>query len=347
MLFRSRVAGARGDPLDHTDRPGHQPLGHPGHQPLATPTSPRPPVRVTRSPEPVQPVLESGDRGTRVRELQGRLSQLAWYQPPMSGAYDATTRAAVAGFQGKRGLRRTGVLDARTWRRLVSMSRMPTGEEMFNRAGPALLRAGDTGRDVRLVQARLRQIAWFSGDVTDHYGEQTADSVRGFQAKRRIPVTGWVDRRTLDLLVGMTSEPTADELANRQPDPADGAALDAGCRTGRVLCIDKTSSSLRWVVDGSVLTTLDVRFGSEFTPTREGRFSVYWKHADHVSSLYGSPMPLAMFFSGGQAVHYSSDFAARGYDGASHGCVNVRDYDELASLFAQVRTGDRVVVYRS
>ena len=93
--------------------------------------------------------------------------------------------------------------------------------------------------------------------------------------------------------------------------------------------------------------TLDVRFGSEFTPTREGLFSVYWKDADHVSELYGSPMPLSMFFSGGQAVHYSSDFAARGYAGASHGCVNVRDYDRLASLFAQVRTGDRVVVYRS
>jgi hypothetical protein len=46
-------------------------------------------------------------------------------------------------------------------------------------------------------------------------------------------------------------------------------------------------------------------------------------------------------------VHYSSDFASRGYDGASHGCVNVRDYDELASLFAQVDTGTRVVVYRS
>ena len=42
--------------------------------------------------------------------------------------------------------------------------------------------------------------------------------------------------------------------------------------------------------------------------------------------LYGSAMPYAMFFSGGQAVHYSSDFAARGYAGASHGCVNVRDH---------------------
>ena len=46
-------------------------------------------------------------------------------------------------------------------------------------------------------------------------------------------------------------------------------------------------------------------------------------------------------------MHYSSDFAARGYAGASHGCVNVRDYDGLARLFDQVQVGDAVVVYWS
>ena len=70
---------------------------------------------------------------------------------------------------------------------------------------------------------------------------------------------------------------------------------------------------------------MSVRFGSSYTPTREGLFHVGWKSRDHVSKLYDSAMPFAMFFSGGQAVHYSSDFAAQGYSGASHGCVNVRD----------------------
>ena len=215
------------------------------------------------------------------------------------------------------------------------------------RPGPPLLQRGDDGVQVRELQARLRQIAWFSGDVTDHYGEHTVAAVRGFQAKRQVAVTGEVDRRTLDLLQAMTHQPTADELANRAPDPAGGAPLDARCRTGRALCIDKTTSSLRWVVEGHVRKSLDVRFGSAYTPTREGLFHVYWKDRDHVSHEYGSAMPLSMFFSRGQAVHYSSDFAARGYAGASHGCVNVRDYAALAWLFDQVATGDRVVIYRS
>ena len=53
-----------------------------------------------------------------------------------------------------------------------------------------------------------------------------------------------------------------------------------------------------------------------------------------------------MFFSGGQAVHFSSDFAARGYNGSSHGCVNVRDKATLAKIFAEVDVmSTRVVVY--
>ncbi len=212
--------------------------------------------------------------------------------------------------------------------------------------GPVLIGAGDEGDDVRALQARLRQISWFNTDVTGYYGDVTTAAVRGFQAKREIAVTGAVDRETMDRLLAMTHEPTADELANRIGHNVPGS-LDARCLTGRVLCIDKTSRTLRWVVDGTVLRTIDVRFGAEYTPTREGAFTVKFKNRDHVSSLYGSAMPFSMFFSGGQAVHYSSDFAAQGYAGASHGCVNVRDYAALESLFDEVQVGDPVVVYRS
>ena len=216
--------------------------------------------------------------------------------------------------------------------------------------GPTLFGPGDEGPEVRKIQARLRQIDWFYGDVTDLYGDQTEEAVAGFQAKRGFPVTGAVDQRTLDRLVEMSYEPTADELNNVEPeivDAADGAPLDSRCLTGHVLCIDKSSSSLRWVVDGEVQVTVDARFGGDGYFTREGQFSVFSKSRDHVSSLYETSMPFAMFFSGGQAVHYSPDFAANGYNGASHGCVNIRDYDAIAALYDQVAIGDRVVVYWS
>lgn len=290
--------------------------------------------------------MRPGDTGWRVRVLQSRLHQLDLHSEVVTNRFDEETRTGVATFQRRRGWRADGVVDERTWLRIVAHTTEPTPEALHNvyTPGRPLLERGDTGMWVRQVQARLTQVRWFDGRVTGRYGRSTVEAVQGFQAKRRIPVTGEVDRRTLSRLKEMTREPTRAELFNIVPA---GAALDPRCVTGRALCVDKTSRSLRWVVDGVVLRTVEVRFGSDELPTREGAFTVFRKSRDHVSSLYDTPMPFAMFFSGGQAVHYSPDFAANGYNGASHGCVNVRDRAAVAWLFDQVRLGDKVIVYRS
>ena len=318
----------------------------PHHDATADPAPTQPTVPAAHVDE--GPVLVSGDRGEQVRELQYRLFQLDWFPELTTGVFDDDTEGAVRGFQEKRGLKATGRVDARTWDTLVEMTDQPTADQLHNvlRAGPALLASGATGAEVRDLQARLKQIAWLFGDVTARYDAETVEAVRGFQEKREIPVTGEVDERTMGRLLEMTRQPTYEELHNVQPEPG---ALDPRCTTGRAICVDKTTSTLRWVVDGKVLQTMDARFGSTLnnTPTREGLFHVYWKDADHVSNEFGSAMPYSMFFDGGQAVHYSSDFAAVGYAGASHGCVNIRDYDGLAWLYGQVREGDKVVVYWS
>lgn len=113
----------------------------------------------------------------------------------------------------------------------------------------------------------------------------------------------------------------------------------------RIICVDKTARRLYFLVDGKLLLTLDARFGGEANPTREGDFTIYRKDADHVSTGYGSHMPYAMFFSAGEAIHYSIDFATRGYAGHSHGCVNIRDLKALASLFDQVPVGTPISIW--
>ncbi|WP_405851284.1 MULTISPECIES: L,D-transpeptidase family protein [unclassified Streptomyces] len=209
--------------------------------------------------------------------------------------------------------------------------------------GTTLMASGSQGKQVRELQARLRQIGHFDRSPTGYYGTVTVAAVQSFQGKRGLTRTGRADTLTWQKLLGMTHEPTAAEL--NPPTTRPVTKPDKRCMTGRVLCISKNSRTLSWMIDGRVVSSMDVRFGSQYTPTREGTFSVYWKSRHHVSSIYHTAMPYAMFFSGGQAVHYSSDFAARGYNGASHGCVNVRDEGKIASLFAQVKNGDKVVVY--
>lgn len=322
----------------------------------STPEASPSPTTASPSPSPspsetaAAALLSPGDDSKQVRELQHRLLQIQWYEGKITTNYDEKTELAVEGFQAKRGVEVTGVVDQETWDLLVDMTRQPTEDEMNNVMvpGPALLKSGDSGDKVKDLQARLKQIGWFNEKVTGNYGSVTVSSVEGFQAKRGIPVTGEVDQRTMDRLTAMTRKPTQDELDNKTSNTTTSSGsmtLDDRCLTGRVICISKAQRKLAWVIDGQIKSVMDVRFGAELTPTRNGVFSVGWKSRDHVSSLYNTSMPYAMFFSGGQAVHYSADFARNGYNGASHGCVNVRNKSAVAALFDQVNVGDKVIVY--
>ncbi|MEV0279982.1 L,D-transpeptidase family protein [Streptomyces sp. NPDC050610] len=211
-------------------------------------------------------------------------------------------------------------------------------------APKVVLAPGAHGSRVRELQARLRRLALFGPNPTGYYGPATKSSVAAFQRGHGLNGTGTTDSGTWRALRSATGRPSDMELRPPTTKPLD--TPDRRCRTGRVLCISKKSDTLAWMVDGKVVSAMDVRFGSQYSPTREGAFKVDFKSRDHVSTIYHSAMPYAMFFSGGQAVHYSSDFAARGYAGASHGCINVRDKKKIAALFREVRKGDRVVVYR-
>ncbi len=196
------------------------------------------------------------------------------------------------------------------------------------------LRVGAHGWRVRHVQERL---AWLGYEIYptnvagEVMGKSTAAAVKAFQSKFGSRPTGVVGVGTWELL---------DLLAN----PV--GRLPAACLGQTTICIDKTTRLVRFVVKDRVVLTLDARFGFEGAATREGTFRVNSKSRDHISSLYRTSMPFAMFFSGGQAVHYSPYFARDGYNGASHGCVNLRDYDRAGWLFDHVAIGTRVHVYR-
>lgn len=321
----------------------------PTSEPTSTPTATATPSPTpTPTAAPLPPTLRSGSKGGDVKRLQSRLNQLRLHDDHITNTFDADTRAAVVAFQKKYKLKGTrGVAGKRVWTKLLEVTRTPTLNELRNiyKPGKTLMKKGLKSKKVRDLEARLKQRKHFSGKVGATYDAKTVKAVRRFQKKTKLPITGKVDARTRDRLAKVTRKPNRTELYNLT---VKGPRLAEGCKTGRVLCIDKTSRSLRWVVNGVVKSRTDVRFGDPSKyPTREGQFQVFWKSRDHVSSLYDSPMPYAMFFSGGQAVHYSSDFRARGYSGASHGCVNVRDLAYIKRLFDTVKTGDKVVVYRS
>lgn len=197
------------------------------------------------------------------------------------------------------------------------------------------LREGATGWRVAEVQERLTWLGYeiYRGNVeNERMGASTVAAVERFQAKFGFRPTGVVGPGTWDLLREVSG------TVGRLP---------AACTSERTICIDKTQRLVRLVEKGRPVLTFDARFGGYPYATREGTFRVHRKSRDHTSSLYRTWMPFALFFSGGQAVHYSPYFARDGYNGASHGCVNIRDFRGAEELFDRVPVGTRVHVYRS
>ncbi|MCK1817397.1 peptidoglycan-binding protein [Streptomyces sp. XM4011] len=290
-------------------------------------------------------VLEFGDESDQVRELQARLAQLDHFAADPTGYYGDVTVGAVAGFQEAQQLEVSGTVFESTWAAITELSTAPSQQELYP---PQLVMGyGDNNDQVRELQARLIQLGHFDEKPTGYYGDVTSSAVRAFQQSAGIEATGQLDESTWSALKEQTSAPAQDDMFPpiEVPEVETPANLDERCMTGRALCISKTTNTLSWVIDGQVKTTMDVRFGTEEYPTREGEFDVYWKSRNHHSTLYDSPMPYAMFFDGGQAVHYSENFAANGYNGGSYGCVNVRDEAAIAALFDEVREGDKVIVH--
>ena len=60
------------------------------------------------------------------------------------------------------------------------------------------------------------------------------------------------------------------------PTPTSGThelyRLDARCTYGRVVCADKTTNKLYWVIDGQIQATFDARFGAPGWETADGNW---------------------------------------------------------------------------
>ncbi|WP_406374043.1 L,D-transpeptidase family protein [Streptomyces sp. NBC_00647] len=193
-------------------------------------------------------------------------------------------------------------------------------------AGPAVACGGRTGPYQRQVERWLR--------LTVDGKQSAADcrAIRAFQVEQGIrPAGGFAGPLTWARMRLLSARSEAN------------AGRGCPARSYRVACVDLTRR-LTWVQQrGRILYgPVPMRSGGAGHRTRTGWFTIYWKHRNHWSTLYNTPMPYAQFFSRGQAFH-----AIRGSirtTGGSMGCVNLRLADARA-LWSVLRKGDRVYVW--
>lgn len=198
----------------------------------------------------------------------------------------------------------------------------------------ATVRQGATGEGVAEIQRRLN-ILGILVPVNGNYNAATASGVARFNEKFRYFEAN--ENKVVNLK-------TWAMLKNKSKK---GDRVPAICKKkAAALCIDKTQKVVRYYKKGKLVESLDARFGGPGYRTREGNFRIFRKVKNDFSTLYKTPMPWSMYFSGGQAVHYSMFFNGVGYNGASHGCVNIRDKKKLIPLWNKVKIGTFAKVYR-
>jgi len=127
--------------------------------------------------------LETGDSGSRVRELQQALYELGYYQATIHGTYDKNTSNAVREFQINNGLSVDGKAGKKTLELLYSPYARASGNEAVSYNTVML---GDKGEDVVMVQQLLYKLGYSNRKATGEFDQETKDALIKFQKKNGI-----------------------------------------------------------------------------------------------------------------------------------------------------------------
>ena len=161
--------------------------------------SDNPPIVVANSREVL---LQRGDRGNNVTELQTRLQQLGYSTGGIDGIFGGMTEAAVQQLQRSAQLPSDGKFGQQELAALGSMrpiSGVPTPPS-DTVISLGTIAPGTENSDVTRLQQRLKDSGYFQGETTAYYGSKTQTSVSSFQRDRGLSITGVADSQTLQAL---------------------------------------------------------------------------------------------------------------------------------------------------
>jgi peptidoglycan hydrolase-like protein with peptidoglycan-binding domain len=161
------------------------------------PSTPKPPSAPTSKPAAPTNALnwqnvKPGDQDCNVATVQYAL-RAQGINVPLTGNYDAATKAAVQGFQRSKGLTGDGMVGSQTWEQLYVGTKR-----------------GDTGNGVAALQFTLQRMGYYKGSVDGNFGTATETAVREFQTANGIQSNGIAGRNTWNALVnaGCSSTPS-------------------------------------------------------------------------------------------------------------------------------------------
>ena len=137
--------------------------------------------------------LRTGDSGWRVRELNKRLKELFYLEGSVGEIYTTETAEAIRIFQQQTGLTADGMATVMVQQRLFAQGAP-------ERLGYSELRRGDENSRVARLQRRLRELNYFTSNITGYFGKNTQEAVKLFQQKVGMRPSGVASIRMQELL---------------------------------------------------------------------------------------------------------------------------------------------------
>jgi lipoprotein-anchoring transpeptidase ErfK/SrfK len=116
---------------------------------------------------------------------------------------------------------------------------------------------------------------------------------------------------------------------------------DEGVPEGElVVTVDLKAESISVFRAGYEIGAAVITFGDSQKPTPTGVFPITQKSKDHVSNIYGSPMPYMLRLTNDGVAIHASDVK---WGWGTRGCIGV-PLEFARRLFEQAKLGDRVIV---
>lgn len=160
------------------------------------------------------PVLRNGSRGEQVMQLQQRLIDLGYLTGTADGQFGPATEAAVIWFQQQHALSADGRVGAETSALLYSDAARRaaiTPTPAFTPTATPVL------SDVHRLQARLKELGYYTDEVDGVTGPATRAAVRRFQAANGLGADGIAGPNTNAVLYSDAAKPFTTPAPGSEP----------------------------------------------------------------------------------------------------------------------------------
>ena len=140
--------------------------------------------------------LDLNDTGSDVLAVQRKLQELGYYDGELTGTYGNLTKEAVRQYQKQNGLGADGIAGEKTQTKLLGEAGSTTSTTTVT----TTLREGSSGNDVLTLQQKLKDLGYYTGELTGSYGSLTKEAVRLYQRANDLGSDGIAGPKTLSKL---------------------------------------------------------------------------------------------------------------------------------------------------